>query len=149
MELEQELQQKRFENEKHKLALNIMFTAGWLDCQAIRHLKPHGLSPQQYNVLRILRGQHPKAVSANLIASRMIDRSSNVSRLIDKLFLKTLVSRQENPADRRAICLLITQKGLNLLGKIDKEQSSWNTTLKHVSESEAKIVNTILDKLRE
>lgn len=149
MELEQELQQKRFENERHKLALNIMFTAGWLDCQTIRLLKPHGLSPQQYNVLRILRGQHSKAVSANLIASRMIDRSSNVSRLIDKLFVKSLVTREENPEDRRAICIAITQKGLNLLGKIDKEQNSWNTTFKHVTDSEAKLVNTILDKLRE
>lgn len=149
MDLESELQQKKFENEKHKLVLNVMFTAGWLDCQAIRHLKPHGLSPQQYNVLRILRGQGGNAVSANLVASRMVDRSSNVSRLIEKLFQKSLVSREENPADRRAVCIAISQKGLNLLAKIDKDRAGMNNSTKQLSDAEAKIVNTILDKLRE
>jgi len=149
MDLESELQQKKFENEKHKLVLNVMFTAGWLDCQAIRHLKPHGLSPQQYNVLRILRGQSGTAVSANLVASRMIDRSSNVSRLIEKLFQKSLVSREENTADRRAVCIAISQKGLNLLAKIDKDRTSLNNSTKQISDADAKVVNTILDKLRD
>jgi DNA-binding MarR family transcriptional regulator len=148
MELEQELQQKRFESEKQKLVLNIMFTAGWIDCQAIRRLKPHGLSPQQFNVLRILRGQHPKAASANLIGTRMIDRSSNVSRLIDKLLEKKLLTREANPEDRRGIHVVITQKGLALLARIDKEQPEWAKMMKGITEAEAKTANTVLDRMR-
>ena len=148
MELQKELQQKSFKSEKQKLVLNVLFTAGWLDCMAIRKFKPHGLSPQQFNLLRILRGQSPKAVSANLIAGRMIDRKSNVSRLLDKLLLKGLVTRKENPEDRRAIQVSITSKGLQLLSKIDKEEPEWLESMNQIPEKEAKRANEILDQLR-
>ncbi len=148
MELEKELQQKRFESERQKLTLNVIFTAGWLGCLAIRNLKPHGLSPQQFNVLRILRGQHPGAASANLIAARMVDRSSNVSRLIEKLRQKSLLTRAENPEDRRGIHVAITAKGLQLLARIDKEMPAWDVA-QTITEAEAKTANAILDKLRD
>jgi DNA-binding MarR family transcriptional regulator len=148
MEIQKELQQKRFESEKQKLVLNVLFTAGWLDCQATRVFKPHGLSPQQYNVLRILRGQHPQAASANLIATRMIDRSSNVSRLIDKLLEKGLVTRQENSEDRRSISVAITRKGLDLLERIGKEVPELAKTMKGVTEAEARMASDVLDRMR-
>ncbi len=114
----------------------------------MRRFKPYGISPQQFNVLRILRGQSPKAVSANLIASRMIDRKSNVSRLIDKLLLKGLVTRVENPDDRRAIQVSITTKGLHLLAKLDKEEPKWLETMSPISEKDAKHASAVLNCLR-
>jgi DNA-binding MarR family transcriptional regulator len=149
MELELELQQKRFESEWQKLALNVLFTAGWLNGLTIRHLKPFGLSPQQYNVLRILRGKQGQAVSAQTIAERMIDRSSNVSRLIEKLRTKNWVTRAENPEDRRCVHVAITPEGMRLLARIDAQASATQTWGQRISEAEAKVVNGLLDRWRD
>jgi DNA-binding MarR family transcriptional regulator len=149
MELELELQQKRFESQWHKLALNVLFTAGWLNGLTIRHLKPFGLSPQQYNVLRILRGKQGQAVSAQTIAERMIDRSSNVTRLIEKLRLKKWVTRAENPEDRRCVHVAITPEGMHLLAQVDALAPTVHPWTQGISEAEAKLVNGILDRWRD
>jgi len=148
MELEKEIQQTKFKNEKHKAILNIFVTAGWLSCHQQRFFKDHDLSPQQYNVLRILRGQKGNPITVNGIQERMLDKSSNASRLIDKLKEKKLVERIICENDRRQVDLHITEKGLTLLKKLDIELEQEEIKYGRITEKEAEELNRILDKLR-
>jgi len=148
MDIGQEIKQAKFKNEYQKLGINIAFTSGWIERQVAGHLKPYKLTGQQYNILRILRGQQPKPATINLLTERMLDRNSNASRLVDKLVIKELVSRQECPTDRRQVDVLITKKGLDLLAKLDNEEEEWAGKLKALSTTEAKELNRLLDKLR-
>lgn len=149
MELEKEIQQSKFQNEYQKLLLNIIFTASWLNLRNTQRFKPYGISPQQYNILRILRGQHPKSATVTLLTERMLDKSSNASRLVEKLRLKQLLDRCECPEDRRAVNVKITDKGLALLQKLDQSDDDIRKDFTHISEEEAKLVNRILDGIRE
>lgn len=149
MRLEDEIKQnKKFASEHEKLAVNILFTASWLEAKNIQRLKPFGISPQQYNVLRILRGSAPKPLMLGEIASRMIDKNSNATRLVEKLRLKGLVKREVCENNRRQVDIVITNKGLDLLTVIDKETDNWSETLKAIGESKAKTFNDILDQMR-
>ncbi len=148
MSLEQDIRQEKFESEFHKAAVNILFTSSWLYHLNSLRLKPHGITPEQYNVLRILRGSHPRALMLAEITCRMIDKSSNATRLVEKLRQKNLVKRDICENNRRKVDIIITPKGLEVLGKIDKESDAWVTTLKNISKSEAQELNRILDKLR-
>lgn len=149
MELEKEIQQSKFKSQKHKALLNIIFTASWLDCAQQRRFKEHGLTPQQYNVLRILRGQKGNAISVNGIQERMLDRSSNASRLIDKLLEKKLAKRIVCKEDRRQMEIYITDKGLDLLNEMDEGVNAAEQNFGNITEEEAKQLNHILDKLRD
>ena len=120
MKLEDEIVQKTFKDAFQKLAINLQFTAAYYRNQFRGQLKPYGVSPEQFNILRILRGQHPSTASAKLIAERMIDRSSNVSRLVEKLRAKGLVTRSTCDHDRRSVELSITPTGLDRLAQIDQ-----------------------------
>src|SRR6478752_5295845 len=136
MRLEDEIkQQKKFNNEFEKLAVNILFTASWLDTIHIQRFKPYGISPQQYNVLRILRGSSPKPLMLGDIACRMIDKNSNATRLVEKLRLKGLVKREVCEKNRRQVDIIITNKGMDLLAVIDKETDSWRESFKIITES--------------
>lgn len=149
MKLEEEIKQsKPFKNELQKLILNINFTSSWLNTMASEMLKPFDITAPQYNVLRILKGRHPETYCNQEITARMIDKNSNATRIVDKLILKGFVKRSENPSDRRAVEIIITQKGLDLLQDI--EQSSFGNTDKfmHLEESKAKLMNEWLDQLR-
>lgn len=149
MEIEKEIKQsKNFVSEYQKLAVNIMFTNSWLNTKQNKVFKPYGISPQQYNILRILRGQLPNPASVGLLQDRMIDKMSNASRLVDKLKLKKLVDRKECKSDRRQVDIIITEKGLELLKTIDKDIHLSETTFKTITLPEAKELNRILDKLR-
>ncbi|GAB4135263.1 MAG: MarR family transcriptional regulator [Bacteroidia bacterium] len=131
------------------MAVNILFTASWLSNRNSRVMKPHGITLQQYNVLRILRGQHPNPASVGLIQERMLDKSSNASRLTDKLVLKKLVERKICPDDRRQMDVKISQKGLDLLAKLDADMKELDKEINsNLTEQEAKIVGELLDKLR-
>ncbi len=150
MKLEEEIKQKKFKDEFQKLALNIMFTGNWLSNQSIKFFKPFGISPQQYNVLRILKGQYPNAISVNSITERMLDKNSNTSRLVDKLVAKNLVERTVCETDRRQVDVAITQKGIDLLIKMESVAEGMNIGFsKKITKEEAKLMNEILDKLRE
>lgn len=149
MELEKEIQQENFKNEYQKLMLNIIFTANWLNLKQIQSLKPHGISPQQYNILRILRGQHPKGVTVSLLTERMLDKNSNASRLVEKLRVKGWVERHECPADRRAVNVRITDAGLGLLQQLDPVISESEEIFRTVKEGEARTLNGFLDRLRD
>ena len=148
MEISKEIKHTKFKNEYQKMLINILFTSGWLSSKHTCNLKPYGISTQQFNILRILRGQHPKPATVNLLIDRMLDKNSNASRLVEKLRIKKLVERAVCPEDRRAVNVIITQKGLNLLEELDKKDSAIFKELKNVSEKEATTINTLLDKLR-
>jgi DNA-binding MarR family transcriptional regulator len=149
MRIEEAIKQNRaFANEYEKLAINILFTASWIEAGNIQRLKPFGISPQQYNVLRILRGSFPNPMMLGDIASRMIDKNSNATRLVDKLLTKGLVKREINEQNRRQVDIEITPTGMDLLTVIDKDVDSWLELFKTISGNEAKALNDTLDKLR-
>ena len=148
MRLEEELKQEEFSSEYQKAILNILFTGHWLESENAKFLKPYGISPQQYNVLRILKGQGDKAISVNNIMSRMIDKMSNASRLVEKLRQKKLIERVTCDSDRRQVDVKITKDGLRLLKKLSKEMDSFDMIMTKLTKTDAKNLNTILDKIR-
>lgn len=148
MEIGKEIKQAKFQDEYHKMILNLFFTGSWLNLKNAAHLKPYGISPQQFNILRILRGQHPKPATVNLLIERMLDKNSNASRLVEKLRIKKLVERAVCDEDRRAVNVVITEKGLELLKELDKEEKKWKKEWAVLTEEEAKEMNRLLDKLR-
>lgn len=147
MTLEQEIKSK-FRNDRHKAVVNIMYTNNWLCSDQLRVLQTQNLTFQQFNVLRILRGQYPNIVRINDIIERMLDKMSNVSRLVDKLVEKRLVQRTTSPIDRRAVDVIITQAGLDFLAELDPKTNAWEDRLDTLSEDELKTLNNLLDKLR-
>ena len=146
--LEDEIKQKRFDSEQHKLIINLIFTSNWLNGISQKQFKPFGITPQQYNVLRILKGQFPNPASVGMVQERMLDKSSNITRLVDKLLEKEFVSRCENPSNRRMQELRITDKGLGFLTAVSAQQKNFLELTSHISDEEATRVNEILDKLR-
>ena len=149
MSIEKDIkQQKPFKSQYQKLVVNIIYTSNWMNFEQQSLLKPFDLSSQQYNVLRILRGQYPNPITVNGIIERMLDKMSNASRLVDKLLLKGLVSRCDNADDRRACDIRITQKGKDVLTMIDSHQAEWEDAMKKVTEEEAETLSGLLDKLR-
>jgi DNA-binding MarR family transcriptional regulator len=148
MKLEEELQQNKFQSEHQKAILNILFTSNWLESDSARILKPLGISSQQYNVLRILKGQGESAISVNDIMSRMIDKMSNASRLVEKLRKKELIERVICEHDRRQVDIRITNKGLKLLKEADKEMGRFADIISKITDKEAKALSAILEKIR-
>jgi DNA-binding MarR family transcriptional regulator len=149
MKLEEELKQtKPFKNEIQKLILNINFTSSWLNGIAAEKLKPFDISAPQYNVLRILKGRYPESYCNQEITARMIDKNSNATRIVDKLIAKSLVKRSENPSDRRAVEIFITDKGLALLEEINLSAFGSSDNFIQLDEIKAKQMNDWLDELR-
>ncbi len=148
MKLEEEIKSSGFKDPFERLIVNVIYSGNWLNHLINKLLKPYGISPQQYNILRILRGQHPSPATLNLLNSRMLDKMSNTSRLVEKLRAKELVERHICPNDRRAVDILITEKGLQLLKTIDGKMKSFRKEIKRLNEEEITILNDLLDKLR-
>lgn len=144
----EEIKQGHFKTEYNKLLINILFTGSWLNGLQSQIFKNYSITPQQYNSLRILKGQYPECASVNLLKDRMIDKMSNVSRIIDKLKDKDLVTRKTSKQDRRQVDVKITQKGLDLLDQIAIEMEGWEKQLHNISEEEAATLNNLLDKWR-
>ena len=149
MKLEEEITQKHFRNEYHKAAVNMVYTFNWLNNQNTSILKPLGITPQQFNILRILRGQYPKPATIKLIKERMLDKMSDASRIVEKLRIKEFVERNICSSDRRNVDVCITEKGLDLLAKLDSYSDEMNDRLSNLNEEEIKNLNTLLDKLRD
>lgn len=148
MSLEKEIQQQKFSNELEKAAVNILFTSGWIHALNTARLKKYDITPEQFNVLRILRGSHPKPLMLADITSRMLDRNSNATRLVEKLRQKNFCKREICETNRRQVDISITEKGFEILKAIDREESEWIGKLKNISKQEAMELNRILDKLR-
>jgi len=147
MSLEVDLQTS-FKNTYQKTRLNIHFTHSFLSNKSQELFKSYGLSASQFNVLRILRGQYPKAASIGLIKERMIDKSSDVSRIVDRLVIKNLINRSECKLDRRQKDIKISNKGLKLLLQMDVCEKALDAQLKHLNKKELETLNLLLDKLR-
>ena len=152
MTIEEELKTSNFQNERHKAELNIMLTASMLKARVNRRLKDYDITNEQFNVLRIIRGQHPNPVCVKDITERMVDRNSNTTRLLDKLAEKRLIRRTASKEDRRELCIYLTKNGQALLSRIDAEQkelSSQPTDASFFTDLEAQLLNVLLNKLRE
>ncbi len=146
--LEHEIKQQRFASEQVKASINILFTANWLHNKVSTHLKPFNLTHEQFNVLRILRGSHPKSMCQKDILSRMIAPSSNLTLIVKKLKEKKLISVKHSAVDRREYVIGITLIGQTLLKQIDKSFNPKLMPTSQLSESEAFHLNALLDKLR-
>jgi DNA-binding MarR family transcriptional regulator len=148
VKLEQAIQSNKFKNEVHKAGLNILYTAWWLKTVMSKELKEFGLTHEQYNVLRILKGKYPEQMCVRDIACRMIEKSSNVPRIIDRLELKKLVKRSTSTVDKRETVITLTQSGIAILEAttlaVDKVMDS--TLL--VNNQEAASLNLLLEKVR-
>ena len=148
MKLEEEIAQRKFRNERHKLIVNILYTYGWLTALHTQIFRKEGITSQQFNVLRILRGQHPNPTTIKLIRNRMLDKMSDASRIVEKLCQKGLVLRQTSDHDRRHTDVFITKKGLKLLMTLDKCDKIFDNHTANLSLKETEVLNTMLDKLR-
>jgi DNA-binding MarR family transcriptional regulator len=134
-----------FPNDKVKALLNIIYTANWINSKQNAFFREFDLSPQQYNILRILRGAG-EAITVQTIKDRMLERAPNATRLMDKLCAKSLIERVACADDRRVVHIAIKKQGLSLLKKIDantKEDVLGSLNLK-----EAKTLSDLLDKIR-
>lgn len=149
MPLEEDIKQDKFQSEQQKAVINILYTGSWLHTHNAAFLKKFDITPEQFNVLRILRGSHPKTLMLAEITARMLDKSSNCTRLVEKLRQKELVKREICEDNRRQVDISITEKGLALLKKLDASNSTWANLVEKLSKTEAKELNRILDKLRE
>jgi DNA-binding MarR family transcriptional regulator len=148
MSLEIQLKQKHFKNEQTKAGINILFTAAYLSNYQGPIFKRYGITVAQYNLLRILKGQLPNSASINLLIDRMLDKNSNASRIVEKLRVKNLVERIQNPDDRRAVNVTITEKGIQLIAKMDATELELFGGLNNLTDEQAEMLNDLLDKAR-
>lgn len=145
----EEIQQVEFSDVYQKLGINILFTAAWFGERNRAALKDHDITLPQYNILRILRGQKGKPISVAGLCERMIDKSSNASRIVDKLETRKLVVRKVCGKDRRQVDVAITEKGTALLEELDEKVPTFKTIMaKQLSSKDAEAMNFALDQIR-
>ena len=149
VKLEQAIKSTKFKNEVHKAGLNILYTAWWLKTVMSKDLKEYGLTHEQYNVLRILKGKHPEQMCVRDIACRMIEKSSNVPRIVDRLELKKLVKRSTSEIDKRETVITLTQSGITILEASTVILNKLMDETIAVSDKEATALNVLLEKVRQ
>ena len=147
MGIEQDIQQASFRNEFQKMGINLLFTANWLNEQIGKMLSEEGVTQQQYNILRILRGS-ATPLSTLKIRERMLDKMSDTSRIVDRLIAKELVLKNTCEKDKRLVDITLSPKGLDLVDQLDQYNERIDALLKGINESEAQMMNQILDKIR-
>ena len=148
MKIEEELKQDKFTSAVHKAVVNIMFTDGWLSNHLRDVFKNHTLTPQQYNVLRILRGKYPESLNPSDIKAVMLDKNPDLTRLCDRLLKRNLIDRCIDDGNRRKMNIRITEDGLKMLNLIDPIMIEFNEKVATITEEEAVILSNLLDKLR-
>lgn len=149
MGIQEDIKQKKaFRNDYQKVAVNIMYTFNWLTEGLKQLVEPYDITIQQYNVLRILKGSHPEPLSTQEIRVRMLDKMSDVSRIVDRMIAKELVSKSMCPTDKRLVDVQITKKGISLLNQLKKLELSMDEQLSALSPEEAAQLSLLLDKLR-
>ncbi|MFM8471994.1 MAG: MarR family winged helix-turn-helix transcriptional regulator, partial [Candidatus Kapaibacterium sp.] len=149
MILEQRIRQGRpFRSEQERAAVNVLYSATWILEHMRAFLADFGVTHQQYNVLRILRGQHPQSISTCDIRERMIDRASDASRIVDRMIAKNLVRKAPSQRDKRRIDVTITEEGLALLEAIESAMERPDSVLRGLTESECAQLNVLLDKMK-
>jgi DNA-binding MarR family transcriptional regulator len=148
MGIEEDIKSTNFEDNYHKMVINLAYTSGWINNHMRPQFERHNLTQQQFNILRILRGQYPKPATVNLLKDRMIDKMSDASRIVDRLVQKGLVSRCTNVRDRRAVDIRISDEGLEILKKMDGGFKTKDLFEGHLTEEEAGQLSDLLDKMR-
>ncbi len=148
MRIDDEIQSSKFENNYQKAVINISYTYSWLNNQTRHLFEQQNITLQQFNILRILRGQYPCPATVNLLKDRMLDKMSDASRIVDRLVQKGLVSRCTNTKDRRAVDIRISEQGLEILCKMDNEFKIKDMLQDNLTEEEAAQLSNLLDKLR-
>jgi DNA-binding MarR family transcriptional regulator len=148
MKLEEAIKSNKFISEKQKAAINLLYTGYWLKSSYSNNLKDENLTLEQYNVLRILKGKHPEQMCVKDIASRIVEKNSNVPRIIDRLVAKNLASRTTSKIDKRETLVSLTDEGIEMLERANP--LTWKVTsgMKSLSEEDAKALNELLEKMR-
>lgn len=149
MGIEKDINQNKFSSERQKAMINILYTYGWITEQVRTYLSSEDITLQQFNILRILRGSFPKPLSTLQIRERMLDKMSDTSRIVDRLIAKGLVKKTVSAKDKRLVDVLITEKGQDLLAKLNIESNKLDEIMGNLSDSEATDLSALLDKLRE
>jgi DNA-binding MarR family transcriptional regulator len=147
MKLEEEIAQHQFAGEQQKAMINLLFTYHWAVAKMRSDFKPYDITMQQFNILRILRGQMPNPCTINLLKERMLDKMCDASRMVERLLQKGYIERCVNKKDRRAVDIKISENGLALLAKFDAS-SDPNKMFSSLTDQEAKQLNELLDKVR-
>lgn len=148
MKINELVKVKRFRDDWHKATINIIYTNSWIVKNLEQRANKKEITLQQFNVLRILRGQYPKAASNNLLKERMINSTPDISRLVDRIVAKGLVMRTKNIRDKRSVDLQITEKGLQLLDEIEEDMMLTDLVNSNITEQEALQLSNLLDKFR-
>jgi DNA-binding MarR family transcriptional regulator len=148
MSIEKDIQQQVFRNIYQKATVNIIFSAGWLSEHIRQFLEEEDITPQQYNILRILRGSM-KPLSTLQIRERMLDKMSDTSRIVDRLIKKGMAEKKVSSTDKRLVDVNISKKGLQLLERLDQKNDQLDHLLKNLSRTEIEQLNNLLDKMRE
>jgi len=146
--IEKDINQNTFRSAKQKAMINLLFTYGWAIERIKNFLVSEDITHQQYNILRILRGAHPKPLSTLQIRERMLDKMSDTSRIVDRLVLKELVEKRLCPKDKRLVDVTITEKGQALLIRLDHASGEMDAVMDNISEKEAEGLSDLLDRLR-
>lgn len=148
IEMQNELKAPRYESVFQQAMVNVFFTHNYCNEKMKQALIPYDITTQQFNVLRILRGQYPKPCTVNLLKSRMLDKMCDASRIVDRVVHKEWVNKKVNPYDKRAVDVVISDKGLALLRKLDQEVSLSSIISPNLTKEEAVQLNLLLDKIR-
>jgi DNA-binding MarR family transcriptional regulator len=148
MGLEKDIKQQHFTSENQKLIINLVFTNNWLTEKIRDFLSTEDITLQQFNILRILRGSHPRPLSTLTIRERMLDKMSDTSRIVDRLVLKGLVDKKTCPSDKRLVDISITEEGKKVLATIDQKEEEMMAVITNLNQGEMKMLNGLLDKMR-
>jgi DNA-binding MarR family transcriptional regulator len=149
MGIEQDIQQAKFRNHHQKAAINLIYTLSWMRERTKCIFEAEGITPQQFNILRILRGSFPQPLSTLQIRERMLEKMSDTSRIVDRLITKGFVKKITCKNDRRLVDVIITDKGKKLLERLDTRQDEIDGVLGNLSEKDANILSDLLDKIRD
>lgn len=149
MGIEQDIKQAKFRNFHQKAGINLLYTVSWIRDRTKPIFESEDITPQQFNILRILRGSFPQPLSTLQIRERMLDKMSDTSRIVDRLIVKGLVKKLTCKQDRRLVDVIISDKGKKLLERLDQRQDEIDSVLKNLSDKEASQLSDLLDKIRE
>lgn len=148
MGIDHDIHQSKFRNEFQRAGVNLLFTYGWVMERTKELFASEDITPQQFNILRILRGSHPQPLSTLQIRERMLDKMSDTSRIVDRLITKGLLKKGTCKTDRRLVDVMITDKGKKLLERLDERQEDLDKIIGNLTEEEAITLSKLLDKIR-
>ena len=149
MSIDKAIQQVKFRNPHQKAAINLIYTLSWMREKTKCIFEAEDITPQQFNILRILRGSFPQPLSTLQIRERMLEKMSDTSRIVDRLITKGFVKKLTCKNDRRLVDVIISDKGKKLLERLDTRQNEIDGVLNNLSEKDANILSDLLDKIRD